>query len=375
MERIIRVAYLCEFPTVLGGESSLLAFLQQRAFAGVDPLVICPQTGMLTDMLERMYIPREPWPAGGKRNAIELAGTLEEWGIDLIHANSLMTCTQALDLADAMSIPCVGHIRDIMTISADQRDRLNRMDAMIAVSDYVREWMLGQGIASQKLHRIYNGIDFGVAKRSARSDELRRRLSIANNVRLVGCVGQICLRKGQDLFLEAARIVAASVANAEFVVLGARYSQKAETVEFESRLREIADSRPLQGRVHFPGYLENGSEWIADLDLLVSASRQEPLSRTILEALAVGTPVIATNVGGSREILQHSKKEFDVQLQRCDVPKDDPAALAEAITHELNRANLRNQWQDIYSDIVQTRFSIEKNVRAVREIYDDVLSR
>ena len=109
------------------------------------------------------------------------------------------------------------------------------------------------------------------------------------------------------------------------MIVGQRYSQKQEALEYERQVHAAADSGPLRGRVHFLGVRNDVDRLLNEFTLLAHPARQEPLGRVLLEAAAAGVPVVATDVGGTREIFPAET------ASACLVPPDDPAALAAAI--------------------------------------------
>ena len=368
MQRLTNVAYLCEFPTLLGGEHSLLTFLAHHAAAGVEPVVVAPSEGPLAQALAAHAITPVAWPAKGRRRVDSLARALEPYRLDLVHANSLMTADTAWALGAKLKVPAVAHVRDIMTLSAARRDRLNGLAAIVAVSDAVATWLEEIGILRERITRIYNAVDVSALQNAAVPGALRRELGIRGTTPLVGCIGQIALRKGQDLFLEAASLLANRVPDVHFVVVGARYSIKEESRRFEADLRARSAAPPLAGRTHFLGYRDDVPSILADLDVLVVPSRQEPLSRVLLEGLAMGVPSVATEVGGSSEI-------FDGGKAGLLVLPDSPDTMAEAILRLLVDGPLRRTLAQTGLRRVQELLSPEAQVRSIREVYDRIVFR
>ena len=120
-----------------------------------------------------------------------------------------------------------------------------------------------------------------------------------------------------------------------WLLVGERTSAKEESLEFEQRLRAAANEPPLAGRVHFLGSRHDVADLLPERALLVHAARQEPLGRVLLEAAACGLAVVATDVGGTREIFP---SETDSALL---VPKDDPIAIAAAVQTLLSDSGRR----------------------------------
>ncbi len=361
----LRVAYLCEFSTLLGGERSLLTFLDHRRAADLEPVVVAPASGPLAAELESRGIERLDWPPGGRRDAEVLAPQLGARGVRIIHGNSLMVADATLALGVELGLPAVNHSRDIMTLSRARAKRLGKLTAVIAVSDAVAHWLRELEVAEHRIHRVHNAVDREALERDVRPGALRSELGIARDAPLIGCVGQIALRKGQDLFLEAAVRLAGRVADARFVIAGARYSRKEESVEYEAGLKSRAARPPLAGRVHFLGYRTDAPSVISALDVLVVPSRQEPLSRVLIEALALGVPSVATDVGGTREIIEDQRTGLLVR-------PEDPAALAAAALRLLTSPDLRTSIRQEGPRRARD-FSPERQVKAIQSLYARVL--
>jgi glycosyltransferase involved in cell wall biosynthesis len=151
---------------------------------------------------------------------------------------------------------------------------------------------------------------------------------------LIGTVGQIALRKGHDVMALAMLDIAVSNLNAHWVIVGQRYSDKAESRQFEASLHELATAGPLAGRIHFLGDRNDMPAIYAELALIAHPARQEPLGRVLLEAGACGLPVVATAVGGTSEI-------YPTELHAAWlVPPGDADALAAAIAAILSDEGL-----------------------------------
>jgi glycosyltransferase involved in cell wall biosynthesis len=148
-------------------------------------------------------------------------------------------------------------------------------------------------------------------------------LGIPSDAQLVAAIGQISLRKGQDILIQAAIDSAAALPTAHWLVIGERYSAKQETIEFEAALHRQVSSAGLEDRVHWLGYRDDVAKLLPEIDLLVHPARQEPLGRVLLEAAACRVPIIATTVGGTEEILDQNSAVL--------IRPDDPSALADAV--------------------------------------------
>lgn len=368
----LRIAYLCEFPTLLGGERSLLEFLDHGAGpdagAGIDPLVVAPHGGGLAAELLGRGIERLEWPPGGRASAADLSGELAGRGVQLVHGNALMVGDAALALGRALGVPALTHVRDIMALSRARAARLGELGAVVAVSNAVASRLVAAGVPDRRVLRIHNAVDPVRLRECARAGGLRRELGVDSRAPVLGSIGQLALRKGHDLFLEAASRLVPSFPEARFVIAGARYSEKDESRRHEEDLRRRAAAPPLAGRTRLLGYRADIPSILLDLDLLVVPSREEPFSRVILEALALGVPVLATDVGGSRELLGSGPDAAGIL-----VPPEDPGALAAGAASVLRSSALDERLR-VAGPPRAAAFSPGVQVRALTALYRRLLA-
>lgn len=329
---------VCEYPTLLGGERSMLATLPSVQAGGFEPLVAAPASGPLGDALQRDGIAHFPWNTMdhlGQRRPLDslrgdLARIISEVQPDLVHANSLSTSRVVGPTTADAKVPSVGHLRDIISLSQQAIDDLNCHDRLISVSRATRDYHVQQGVSSTKCHIMQNGIDLEEFQPRPATRYLHEELALPPSARLIAVVGQLGLRKGTDVALTAAWMMSHDVPDAHWLIVGERTSQKQESRDFETMLHELADEQPLAGHVHFLGTRDDMPQILNECVLLVHAARQEPLGRVLLEAAATGLAVVATDVGGTREIFPPSTDSAVL------VDADDRSALAEAVASLLD---------------------------------------
>lgn len=330
----MRVAWLFEYPTLHGGERSLLAARSQLAEAGFEIVALAPSEGPLASRLASEGIEVVPFvtqnAAGERASQEQLRERLSEMLVklrpDLLHANSLAMGRLAGPVADEKKLPSLAHVRDIIKLSRAAIADLNRNTRLLAVSHATRDFHINQGLDAAKVEVLYNGVDLDEFRPCQPTGCLHARLKIPPDALLIGSIGQLVLRKGHDVLAAAAARLARQCPQAHWLLIGSRHSQKAEAVEHERSLHETFAAAGLAERVHFLGTVDGIADLLPELTLLVHPSRQEPLGRVLLEAAACGVACIATDVGGTREI-------FPPELGAARlVPVDDDAALASAIT-------------------------------------------
>ena len=303
--------------------------------------VACPTTGPLAQALNDHDVARFPWDGRhGRDDSLsarrqELAGIVDRYQPELLHANSLSMGRLAGPVAAEQRRIGVAHLRDILKLSQRAVDDLNRNRQLIAVSHATRRHHIAQGIDGQKIVVLYNGVDGQQFEPRPRTQYLHRQLKLSARARLVVSIGQIGLRKGLDVAARAFAAIAASHPSVHWLIVGERHSNKPESLQFESDLRARANQAPLSGRVHFLGSREDVPKLLNECELLIHAAHQEPLGRVLLEAAASGVPVVATEVGGTAEIFP-SRHDGAILVSRGNV-----AALAAAASSILSDSEMR----------------------------------
>lgn len=366
------VFILCEYPTLNGGERSMLAVLGYVQAAGFTPVVLAPPEGPLADELARRNVEVLPFPCNVAQPPSAVKTMLHSRGRlchtsklptdelrkrlnsilshrrpALLHANSLSMGRLSGPVVERLRLPSIAHLRDIIKLSAKAVTDLNRHTRILAVSNATREYHIAGGIAADKIHVLYNGVDLDEFRPCPLTGYLHRELDLPADAKLIGTIGQIGLRKGQDVLLRAAATIACQVPNAYYLIVGERNSEKEESRQFESDLHHVANS-PLAWRVHFLGRRYDIPSLLCELTLLVHPARQEPLGRVLLEAAASGVPVVATNVGGTAEIFPENT-QF--------IPPDNSDALAATIVELIGDDRLRSRLAEAARQRMETHFN------------------
>lgn len=211
-------------------------------------------------------------------------------------------------------------------------------------------------IDPSKLQLIYNGLDTRPFE-SARSQRktMRRQLDVKGNELLIISVANLISYKGHADLIQAAKQVIAAIPKSRFVLVGEdRGIQKC----LENQVKELG----ISDRVMFLGQRDDIPELLAASDLFVLSSHEEGFSNAVLESMAAGLPVVATDVGGNREAI------LDGVTGRL-VPSKDPDRLAEKMILVLDAPSIANT-QGVEGRIrVNRMFPVEKMIDAHLRLY------
>ena len=368
------ILLLCEYPSLGGGERSMLATLDGVRAAGLTPTIMGPPRGPLSDTLVDAGVALRPFAcraADGTRTAQpqlreKLSSALRRHRPALLHANSLAMARLSGPVAAELALPSLGHLRDIVSLSARAVADLNCHTRLLAVSCATRAFHVAGGLEAGKTHVLYNGVDLAEFHPRPSSGYLHRELGLTDETRLVGVIGQISLRKGQDVLLHATARIADQLPNVHYLIVGRRHSEKEESHRSERALHD-ASGGPLAGRVHFLGERGDVCRLLNELTLLVHPARQEPLGRVLLEAAAAGLAVVATDVGGTSEIFPPERNAAWL------VPPDDAPALGRAIEALLGDSGLRRRLADAARCRAEERFDIRMAVDGLLQHYHALL--
>jgi glycosyltransferase involved in cell wall biosynthesis len=178
-------------------------------------------------------------------------------------------------------------------------------------------------VPTGKLRLLGNGIDLDRFRADPEArDEMRRELGVREDQLIVGTIGRLVREKGIGDFLDAARSVVGGRDDVVFVVVGPEDPSKGDAIS-----RDEID-RATEAGIRFLGYREDPERLYPAFDVFVLASWREGFPRAAMEASACGTPVVATDIRGCRQVV-------DDGITGLLVPANDPAALADAITTVL----------------------------------------
>ncbi len=369
-----KILLFFEYGTLNGGEFSLLAMLEELGQTEFEFVAAAPATGMLPERLEQcgvQVLPLTLRDTQGQKRSIEqinshLVELVARVSPDLVHSNSLSMGRMVGRIASQLPIPCTSHLRDIIRLSKTAVSDLNRNAGLIAVSDATKRFHVEQGMSADKLHVIYNGVDTERFRPTRATGILKRELGLSDDAVLLANIGQICLRKGQTLLAQAAVSLAEEFPEVNYLFVGQRHSQKQESVAYEDAIHRIFREAGIEDRLFCLGFREDIPVILNEVALLVHTAHQEPLGRVLLEAASCGRAIVATEVGGTAEILAD-------QVSALLVEPDDIQALTAAIRRMLTDRELQIRLGQQARATAIEKFSLPKAAANVRVFWESFL--
>jgi glycosyltransferase involved in cell wall biosynthesis len=293
-----------------------------------------------------------------------LAAHLADVRADVVHNH--MYRAEIVGTKAAIALGEAGHRRPwvISTVhssrvrSDEDQDALRRLtpaiNHLIVVSHSIDRKVVDEGRGDAPRSLIYNGVDLDRYDHQEPCCTLREEYGMEPSSSIVGVVGRLELEKGHPTLLEAWPIVLRSVPEAYLIVVG-------EGSRLDA-LHEVARDLRILHRVVFTGRRDDIPAVTAAFDVAVLPSYREAQGLTILEAMALSRPVVASNVGGIPEMIHDGETGLLV-------PPHDPQALAGAIVRLLRDHQLADTLGRAGHDLVHDRFCVELMVKAVQELY------
>lgn len=379
------ILYLDSGSGIGGGQRSLLLLLNRLDKAQFTPFVGClgdsafaaevaktatcviplslPAAHNKTDKVKRFTLHDLFEDFRQVRVIFELHRAVKRHTIDLIHANSLSVALLGGIVAKINRIPILMHKRYATSYGILDRLCERLLHRVILVSEATR-WDFA---SSEKQTLIYNGVDLDAFQASPEEVETLRTELFPDNPNaaiLVGVVTRITPEKGIHFLIRAMRELKGRT-NVKLLIVGGPYFQK--DVDYMDTLKQEVADLGIEDSVIFTGFLSDTRVVTSLLDIvLVPSIIPEACPRTIIEAMAVGKPVIATPLGGSKELVTPETGIL--------VPPEDASAVAEAIaTLATNRERLVVMGKAARNRAVQL-FSSEKNTALTETVYTELLA-
>jgi len=243
-----------------------------------------------------------------------------------------------------------------------KRPFFRRFAAMIAVSRAVQRAFVASAVMDpRRVVTIPNGIDAG--RPLPRRDGLRSRAGVGDAAPVVGFVGRLSPEKGVETLLEAVARLRAHATGAPWLfVVG---SEAGGAKGYAAHLARRAAALGIAPRTRFFGWVEDAAAACADFDVHVVPSRAEPFGLSTLEGMAHGHAVLATDAGGTPELVRHG-------VEGLLVPPGDPRALAAGLARLLDDPRLRARLGERARRRVRESFTLEAMLDAVEELYGRV---
>lgn len=387
----VRIAFVdAYYDTFYGAQRSMFTLVTNLPRDRFEPIVLLPGDGVHAEEYRKAGVKVQVLPLRGDANrfggvvpnlsiwkkmsvGIELlrynlvaARWIRENRIDVVYTNNIRSLMYVGLASRAIGKPLLLYIRGDGKPSLLSRLAIRLANRVILIANGVSVVFTANDLQKyrSKLTTLYTGFDVAKLIGTERAREsVRDRHGIAPTDLVIGIVGSITRRKGHDLLLRALASLETSMKNLHLMVVGGEADGHEDYRIF---LDELIEQLRLTSPVHWVGYRDDVAEYYQAMDILVLPSRSEGLPRVVVEGLASGLPVVASDVGGVREIL------ISDDLGRV-VPLEDVGALAQAISSILTSPDsISRSARVLRREYVADRFTIEAYARGFTTIIDSL---
>jgi glycosyltransferase involved in cell wall biosynthesis len=234
---------------------------------------------------------------------------------------------------------------------------MRHVTVLVANSKAGRHYALSRGLEPKRTLVIYNGID---PKRLERKDHMnvRLRYGISPKRQIVGTISRIEEQKDPRTLIDTAKLVTKRLPDTCFMLVG--------DGPLLSEMQTLAKVKGVSDKVIFTGYQVNIADFLKEMNVFVLCSKKiEGCSNSIIEAMAMGKPVVATDVGGTKEIIKHGENGFLVE-------PENPAQLAEAILKLLTKKQMSRRMAERARMCALENFSQRTMISAYEKLYKDL---
>lgn len=280
---------------------------------------------------------------------------------DVVYTNTVTVLDFAI-AAKLCGVPHVWHIREaasdnpqlISTFSNSWTGRIVRglSNRVIFNSNYLRA-RYGKGHPTKDLV-VYNGTTTSRETSCADAAETKLPLTILT-------AGFMERRKGLDVLLDALLAMPLDLRKSFSVVVAGQIEERYLVEEITPRVEKLADI------VRLLGWVDNMQECMRSANLLVSSARDEPFGRTLIEAMVMGIPVVATRSGGPEEIVEDG-------VTGLLVPSDDPQSLADALIKVLKNTSCLDEFRKAGLARAKERFTLDAYVDGIERCMKEVIT-
>lgn len=301
---------------------------------------------------------------------LELARMVQSQNIDLLHIHLSRDVLLSYLASKLSSRRVLKVLHKHQSVGMSKRDPLHHilykdLDRTIAISQYVKRSLVAHcPLKDEDIEVIECGIDLG--KWNAASvdrDGCRAEYGLSASHVLVGLVGRLDPRKGQEDFVRAAGLLSSRYPDLRFLVIGDSPDER-----YKSLLFSLSKQLGLEGRLIFTGHRPDIPLVMGGLDIVVAPSKEESFGLVAIEAMALRRPVIVTDRGAFPEFVRDGVTGKVVQW-------NDPLGLSRAIEFVLNRPEESEAMVERSHQLVRERFDLQRIVILLGDLYRLLLSK
>lgn len=358
----IKVIHIDTEKTWRGGQQQAVYLFEGMLSRGYDTLMLCPPDSAMHTYCRDKNLPfqllhfaHELDYTSGKA-AAKIANTFRAQILHL-HSGHSVSCGLWAKLFNR-NLKLVATRRVDFSIKKNPFSALKYntrlLDHIVCISEEIRQVLFRDGVSQNKLSVIHSGIDIHRFDGIAVHIDFRLRWGIPENVTLVGTVAAFAGHKDYPNFLKAVTKVRKVRQDVWFMAVGEG--------ELMDPMKQFARELNISDRIIFTGFQGNVGEFLKAFDIFVLASKKEGLGTSVLDAMSVGLPIVATRAGGIPEMIKDNENGLLVNTGDSD-------ALAQAVLHLSDNPQTAKTLGENALETVQA-FDINQTVDAYIDLYE-----
>ena len=296
------------------------------------------------------------------KSLLRLRKAISKHGTELIHANDSHSLTWgSLATLGKLGLKRVGIKHTAFPIRSAVRYNW-MLDAVVCVSNAVRDVCVQGGVATRKTHVIHGGLEPPKLERWVERFWACEHLGIDHQTPLFCAVGSLIPCKGYERLIEAAHHLRWHLPNFCIAICGEGKSRP--------QLEQLIRKYDLQKQVRLLGFQERPERWICAADAFVHPSLSEGLSLVTIQAQMIGTPVIASEVGGLKEVLRMPRTG---ELLGWPILGNDPATLADLMKFSIENSPERFELIRAAMQSALERFDLGRMINQFEALFQRML--
>lgn len=359
-----------------GAEKHVAVLSDRLNKRGHKVFAACPRGDWLPEQLRYAQISTLEMEMRGVRSLatpMSITRYARENRIDIIHAHLTRATYFGLVAGRMAGLPIVSSVHCRSHDVAYRYLFPHENSQIVSVSDFIRNGLLRKGVAENRIRTIYNGTEFLNDEPGENNDDtspeigqsdvlpLRAELSLPPESELIGLIARVEEFKGHLVLAKAVRQIVAARPDAYFVMVGPVVPQ------IQREVWEITAADGVADRLRFTGVRNDVKRLMSEMQVLTLPSRYEACSMSIIEAMAMGKPVVATRAGGNPELVEHGVTGLLIDR--------NPESLATALIDTLSDAGRLQTMGNAAQKRARERFSASVMVDNIERLYTEILNK
>lgn len=321
--------------------------------------VVCPPIPWMLESLEESQIPTHSLDMRAKlglQGQKRMFSIVKHGHFDLIHSHLSRATYLGLVAGTLLHVPLV------TTVHVETREPIYRIigrgrNRIVAVSNYIHGVLKGRGVRASAIDVVYNGTDFADVS-FEENFSVHREFNIPETRQLVGLVGRVAPEKGHHIALEALPRVLDQSPETQLVFVGRTDG------EFHEQLRSEAVRLGVDSHITFTGNREDVPRMFDAMTFSILPTVMESFGLAVIECMARGKPVVASNVGALAELVAHEETGLLVE--------QTPEAFAKAMSYLLEHPEACQRMGRKARMVIQEKFTVSQMVERLEAIYQSV---